>query len=133
MFVILFTIYLIVTSVVAMRYGKASERLTAVTLLAAAGASPIVQVSGFSNIELGIFAIDLWVAVYLITLAIQSDRFWPLWASGFQIVGVSIHLLRILEPSLKPISYGTAEAIWAYPVLTSLLIGTLFEARRRPD
>lgn len=131
MFNVLFTTVLVSVTVIAMYYGKTPERLTAVTLVAASIASPIVEQSAFRYVELGIFVIDLWVAVFLLTLAMQSDRFWPIWAAGFQMMGLSIHILRILVPTINPSAYSAMAAVWAYPVLTALFIGTLFEARNR--
>lgn len=131
MFNVLFTTILFATSTLAIIYGKTAERLTAVTLIAASFASPIVEKSAFQHVELGTFAVDLWVGVFLLTLALQSDRFWQIWAAAFQMVGLLIHVLRMLVPTIHPFAYSTMSAIWAYPVSVALFIGTLFEARKR--
>lgn len=131
MFGFIFTALLFTTCAIALYYGKANERLTAVTLIAASLASPIVEQSGFLHVELGIFAVDLWVGMFLLTLALQSDRFWPMWAAAFQMVGLSVHLLRMLGPLINPFAYSAMAAIWSYPVLLTLLIGTIFEGRKR--
>lgn len=130
MLAIMFSIVLFISCGIALKYGKTYERLTAVTLVAAAFASPLVEKYSFENVEIGIFAIDLWVAVFLVTIALQSDRFWPMWAAAFEIVGVLAHLVRYFQP-LKAASYSAVESLWAYPVLIALAVGTLLEGRRR--
>ena len=115
----------------ALWFGRDSERWTALVLFVSAVASPIVETSEFVHPESGILAIDFMLLAYLIALALRSDRFWPLWAAGFQIVGTLIHVARLVDTTIWQSAYATAEIFWAYPVLAALALGTWWEARFR--
>jgi hypothetical protein len=111
--------------------GRNSERLTAFALLVAAFVSPLVETNDFMRAETGILIVDLMLLAYLILLALQSDRFWPLWAAGFQIVGTLIHVASLVDSTIWPSAYATAQVFWSYPVLLALGVGTWLEARYR--
>ena len=111
--------------------GRNSERWTAAALLLGAIASPLVQTSGFWEPENGILVVDGLLLVYLLALALNSDRYWPLWAAGFQIVGTLIHVARFVDSSIWHSAYATAQVFWSYPVLLALGMGTWLEARYR--
>lgn len=128
---IIFAIVLFGGCGVALWKGHTSERLTAVVLLVAASVSPLVATGGFTSPEIGILAIDALLFTYLLYQAMVSDRFWPMYAAAFQIIATLIHVARFVDHTIWPSAYATAEAFWAYPVLFSLGIGTLLEARYR--
>jgi len=130
---IIFSVFLFGGCGIALWKGRASERLTAILLLAAAFVSPLVAMTSFMGPELGILAVDAALFAFLILLAMVSDRFWPMWAAAFQIVGTLIHVARFVDVTIWPNAYATAEAFWAYPVLLALAVGTWFEARFRVD
>lgn len=111
--------------------GRNSERLTAAALFASAVASALFQTSDFWQPESGILMIDLALLSYLIVLALQSDRFWPLYAAGFQVVGTLIHVARFADAGVWHSAYATAQVFWSYPVMAALMAGTWFEARYR--
>lgn len=128
---IIFTIVLFGGCGIAFWKGQASERLTAVVLLTGALISPLVGMGQFAVPELGILAVDTLLLAFLLVLALVSDRFWPIWAAGFQIVGTLVHVARFVDIGIWPNAYATAEAFWAYPVLAALACGTWLEARFR--
>jgi hypothetical protein len=111
--------------------GRSDERMAATAIIFAALLSPVAKASGFSSPETGILGIDMALLVFLFVLALRSDRFWPLWAAGFQVVGTTIHLATFVEVDIWPPAYMAAQSFWAYPVLTALLAGTWLEARFR--
>lgn len=127
----IFDAAMIITCGTALWYGRDSERWTALILVFAAVGSMIAQSSNFSQPESGILLIDLALLSYLIWLALRSDRFWPLYAAGFQIIGTLIHVARITDESIFQSAYATGQILWSYPVLLTLAFGTWFEARRR--
>lgn len=131
MFRLLFLSMLLVTCGIAFWKGHNSEKWTAVLLIAAAVASLVFETRAFYGTETGVLVIDLMLLAYLMVLAFQSDRFWPLWAAAFQVVGTSIHLASIVDSAIWPAAYATAQVFWAYPVLLALGAGTWLEARYR--
>jgi hypothetical protein len=129
--IIAFAVLFFITIGFAFWRGRADERMAATAIMFAAVFSPIAKASGFSSPETGILGIDLALLVFLIVLALRSDRFWPLWAAGFQVVGTTIHLATFVEVDIWPPAYMTAQSFWAWPVLAALLAGTWLEARYR--
>ncbi len=109
---------------VALLRGGVPERLVAIACLLASVASPLLQQGMFEQPEYGIMLVDVSLLVALTVVAMTSNRFWPLWAMAFHLVGTTIHLAKIVQPTVWPWAYATAEAFWAYPVLLALLIGS---------
>lgn len=107
--------------------GGNDERMAAVALAAAAILSPVALVSDWHRPEIGIILVDVALFVALLLLALRSTAFWPLWATGFQLCAVSVHMVALISPSLLPAAYAETLALWAYPVLASLALGTWFE------
>lgn len=80
--------------------------------------------TSWNGVQLGIFAIDVVAFVALIYLALNSDRFWPMWASAFQLLAVTIHVAMMVAPQIAPWAFATGAAFWAYPMLLALAIGS---------
>ena len=111
--------------------GRSDERASATVLILASVLSPLVSAHRFHAPELGVLMVDLTVLAWLIWVALASDRFWPLWAAGFQVVGVAIHLARLAAPDMWVLAYSNAAIFWAYPVYIALMIGAAVEAPAR--
>lgn len=71
-----------------------------------------------------IWAIDLGCLAALATLALYSRRYWPIWATGFQIASVATHFAVSLYPDGPPRVYMALETVWSVPILLVMLIGT---------
>jgi hypothetical protein len=84
----------------------------------------------FEHVETGIVAVDVAVLLGFVLLAVFSDRFWPLWVSALQAIGVLTHLARALEPNLMPWAYGVALAMGVYPMLLLVALGTWRHRKR---
>ncbi len=78
----------------------------------------------FEYVEVGIFLVDVVVLIAFVALAVLADRYWPLWVSALQAIGVLAHVARALEPNLMPWAYGVALAMGVYPMLLLLALGT---------
>ena len=88
--------------------------------------------TSWTQVEVGIFAIDIVVLVAFIWLALTSDRFWPIWASAFQLLAVAIHTAMMMTPQVTPWAFGTGAVFWAYPMLLALAIGSFEHVRGKP-
>ena len=80
--------------------------------------------TSWSTVEIGIFAIDIVVLVAFIQLTLKSERFWPMWATAFQLLAVSVHTAMMVVPKITPWAFGTGAVFWAYPMLLALVIGS---------
>lgn len=89
--------------------------------------------SSWTRVEVGIFAIDVVALFALIYLALKSNRFWPMWASAFQLLAVTIHTAMVVAPQITPWAFATGAALWAYPMLLALAIGSCEHAPLVPD
>lgn len=117
----------------AFRYGGGPERVGAAiigigSLVSVAASSDFVL--RFRSVEPGIFATDIVVLAAFLMLALRTERYWPLWATGFHVVGVATHTAIIVDPKVVPPAYAIAQGFWAYPMLVAVVMGTVAHRRR---
>jgi hypothetical protein len=129
----LFWLLLVVSCGYALWRGRKYERIAAVvfltaTILSIVGSSPFPV--RYAGIATGDLIVDTAVLVGLVAIALASDRFWPLWAAGLQMVDSMSHLLKAIDADLLPQVYGAAERFWSYPILLVLLIGAWRQHQR---
>lgn len=128
---LLYTVAIFGSCGVALWKGGWPERTAAIAIFAASSATPFVESSVFASPEYGILAVDLLLLGWLGALALATDRFWPLWATGFHLVGTVIHVARMVDPTVVPPAYALGQVFWSYPVLAALAAGSLLEAPAR--
>lgn len=122
--VAIFYSLLTAVNLLAWRRGRQEERLAAATcvvgtLLTVAVSEEVAR--RFGDFNFAAFVIDLVVLLVFLGIALRSRRFWPMWVAGLQLVTTTVHLIRLLNDELLSIVFGTALAVWSYPIL--LLIG----------
>ena len=78
---------------------------------------------GYSQIEVGIFLVDVACLLAFTYAALISDRFWPLWVAGLQLTTSFGHIFKLLDPSLMRIAYAASLRFWGYPILIILVAG----------
>ena len=109
--------------------GGRDERIGAIALAAAAIGSPLAVLNEWGGPELGLVLVDILLLFALMALAMKSRAFWPMWAAGFQGCAVAVHLVAARSPNMLPAVYAETLAVWAYPVLAALAVGTWLETR----
>ena len=131
---ILFWLLLAVSCGYAIWRGRKYERLAASVFISATALSilghSLLRVY-YVKIQSTDLIIDSAVLMAVIAIALVSDRFWPLWAAGLQLVDSMSHAMKAIQPNLLPQVYGTAERFWSYPILIVLLIGAWRQHQRR--
>jgi hypothetical protein len=130
---IIFWIVLLATCGYALWRGRKYERLAAIIFIAAtvvsvAARSPLQ--GRYAEIEASDLIVDTVVLIAVVAIALASDRFWPLWAAGLQLVDSMSHMLKAIDADLVPAVYGAAERFWSYPILLVLFIGAWRQHRR---
>ena len=118
-------------SLIAWRWGGRDERLAAFGFVLAALLSVLANRSNYGQPEITELLVDSSLLLGLVYLALRSDRFWPIWAAAFQLVGTSVHFASMTETGTFQKAYANALIFWFYPVVVSLMIGTYLEARKR--
>jgi len=117
----------------AMLKGGPPERIGA-TLLAGGSLVTLAVMPSWAGhvgpVEVGILLVDLACLTGFAALALRADRFWPIWASALVGVGMLGHLARWFDgPEISTRVYAMSLAIWSYPMLALIAIGTLNHQR----
>lgn len=115
--------------------GGTPERLAAGVMLSGTVLTIAVQAhlfrGDFSGVETGVLLIDAGALAVVLTLALVSSRFWPLWLAALMMVQVASHLPRLIGMEIQPFAYAVVLALWAYPMLIVILVGAWRHHRRR--
>ncbi len=131
---ILYWTLLALTCGYALLRGGRYERMVAIICIVASFAtisvnSPLSM--RYVGVESGALLVDVAVLAAFIVVALQSDRFWPLWVAGLQLTTSLAHFLKALSPDLIPAAYGAAVRFWSYPILIILFVGAWRSQQRR--
>ena len=114
--------------------GRSDERIVAGACLAASLITYAVlspRIMRYSQVEIGVLLVDLGVLAVFTAVALQSNRFWPLWVAGLQLTTSVAHVLKAIDADLLPHAYGAAARFWSYPILLIVGIGTWRTHRRK--
>ena len=130
----LFRLLLVAVTAYAFWRGDRDTRIVAAvcciaTLASQMILSPVAQ--RYSDVEAGDVMVDLLTLCAFVAVALQSNRFWPLWVAGLQLTSSTTHLLKAINLSLLPQAYGAATMFWSYPILLILVVGAWRSHRRR--
>ena len=115
---------------VAFYFGERDEKLVAVSLIVAAIASPLAEVPSFDTLQYGLLLVDTGLLLFLAIVALQSDRYWPMFAAGFQLATVFFHIARGTGAKILPAAYADSLVFWGYLVIAALVVGTLTEREK---
>jgi hypothetical protein len=113
--------------------GRTDARIVSAVFLAGTFATWGLRSSlsgAYSSVELGIFGVDIACLAAFAYAAMISDRFWPLWVSGFQLTTILGHLFKAIDSQLLPLAYAAALRFWGYPILIVLAVGVWRSQRR---
>lgn len=126
---IIYYLVLVATLTAALWRGGSIERWGAA--IAAAG-SVTSTVAGLNQNWRGLLGelllIDLLVLIGFWWLSFRSDRFWPYWVTGWQLVAVLVHLQRALFADILPTPYALMTMYLAYPMLLLILYASVQSA-----
>ncbi|WP_373491733.1 hypothetical protein [Parasphingorhabdus sp.] len=92
--------------------------------------APAPSIERFTHPEVGILIVDLAMLSAFVMLALYAERYWTLWICSMQVIQVLSHIPIMLIPELLPQAYYITAAIWAYPMLIVLTVGTYRHQQR---
>ena len=127
---ILFHLLLFASCGYALWKGSRDARIVAATCLIATFAS--VPIAAYGAVEVNVVFVDMLVLASFLYVALQSDRFWPLWVAGLHVTTLVGHALMLLIGDMVPIAYAVALRLWAYPELIILAIAVWRHNQRHP-
>jgi hypothetical protein len=114
----------VITPTVALLLGLAvggrPERVASAATVIAFLLTDAVTVTTWHHLEWQVLSIDAAVLLVFWWVALTSDRFWPYWVTGFQIVTVLVHLQSLISEPLDW-AYGMLSIYLSIPIV--LIIG----------
>lgn len=126
----IYYLVLVATLAIALWRGGAAERWGALTALAGSLASTLTGLNqNWQGLLIELFVIDLSVLASFWWLTFRSNRFWPYWVTGWQLVAVLVHAQRALFEDILPAPYALMSMYLAYPMLLLIAIAS-FRAGR---
>lgn len=124
-------VFLLLSCGTALWLGGWPERVAATAMVGAWFATAVllskIQLWG---LEIEVMIIDVVLFGTVLAIALRSDRWWPLWASGFLGLVVLVHLAVILDPKIWGRAYFVASNIFSYLTMAALLVGSLTRRQR---
>ena len=121
---IVFWGFLAVALGLAWRLGGQSDRAIIGIVLGGAVCTWISnKVLGLEDALLAVAVIDLALLAALVTLALRSRRYWPLWFAGFQFAAVLTSTSAIIFSGDNRWIFQMLGGFWAIPALVSMCIG----------
>ena len=87
----------------------------------------------FVRTESAVLATDAALLVILVGVALSAARGWPMVLAGLQLDTVGAHLVRMQDLGMSRVAYALMLAIWSYPMLILLAVGTFRHQRRLKD
>lgn len=125
--VALFGLFLSLACGYAIWRGGAPERIVGGAMLSSFVATLFAHADyglRFSNVETGVLVIDTMLMVALLFVALRADRGWPLALAGLHLCTMGAHVVRLIDPDMIRVTYALMIAVWSYPMLFGLLVGT---------
>lgn len=129
-----FVIPLAVVTLFALWAGGWPERVGATVYalsVAATHLALLMHSQMWLNLEAGVFIVDVVIFLIFVALALRADRFWPLWVSALLGIGVLGHLAKLMLPDTFWRAYAFVLAIWSYPIVALIAVGTFLHWRRK--
>jgi hypothetical protein len=112
-----------IVCVVAVWRGRDEERLAAGGLLANWALSMVVYNAYSSATQWPVFGLDALLLALYFWISMRTRRFWPLFATGFQVLIVVTHLGRAADAGISGWAYITGQLILSYAVLFTIGYG----------
>jgi peptidoglycan/LPS O-acetylase OafA/YrhL len=119
------TVLLLSCFYAAWRGGRSGQTGAAIFLAASILTIPASQQNPeWTTRMIYVWAVDFGCLIALMALAFHSRRYWPIWATGFQIASIATHGAITIYPDGPPVVYMGLESFWSIPILLVMLMGT---------
>ncbi|WP_236659886.1 hypothetical protein [Sphingopyxis jiangsuensis] len=124
---------LLVTVAVAAKRGGPLERWAAYTaLIASILTSVLAPFPTWTDIETNIFIIDVLVLLSFWFIALKTQRFWPYWITGWQLISIFAHIQKMMFSEILARPYSLLSIYISYPILL-LILYAAGSTRRKGD
>lgn len=129
--VAIYYVVLLVTVTVAVRCGGPLERWAAYTaLIASVLTSAVNPFPTWHDIELNIFVIDVLVLLSFWFISLKTQRFWPYWITGWQLIAIFGHIQKFMFSEILARPYSLLSVYISYPILLLIIYASGSFGRR---
>lgn len=120
--VAIYYVVLLITVAVAVRRGGPLERWAAYTaLIASVLTSAVTPFPTWTDIEVNIFIIDVLVLMSFWFIALRTQRFWPYWITGWQLIAIFGHIQKLMFAEILARPYSLLSVYISYPILLLII------------
>ncbi|MEQ8310702.1 MAG: hypothetical protein RIA72_08400 [Sphingopyxis sp.] len=120
--VAIYYVVLFITVAVAVRRGGPLERWAAYTaLIASVLTSAVTPFPTWTDIEVNIFIIDVLVLMSFWFIALRTQRFWPYWITGWQLIAIFGHIQKLMFAEILARPYSLLSVYISYPILLLII------------
>lgn len=106
--------------------GGAPERVAGIAYMLASIATPLVATihpARYHGFEPGIMAVDGGLMINFLVLAVQANRFWPIWLAGLHGTALFAHLAMAASSSTVSVPYYLFIGYVSYPIWAVVVVG----------
>ncbi len=127
---LIFNLFLIVGFAIVWVFGESTERRFVCFLLLATFFTFLSNTwLGRGSARLAISAIDMSVLALAVMIALRSDRYWPVWFSGFHSLAVLSGLQSLLVSERYAAYFWAFSGFWALPAVLAMAVGIVLDDR----
>ncbi len=129
--VAIYYVVLLITVAVAIRRGGPLDRWAAYTaLIASVLTSVLTPFPTWTDIELNIFIIDMFVLLSFWFIAMRTQSFWPYWITGWQLIAIFGHIQKFMFSEILARPYSLLSVYISYPILLLIIYASGSSSRR---
>ena len=124
---------MVLASAYALALGGRELKIATVTLDSAFILTFLFYVTGsksWLDWPIGVLIVDCVALAIFVTLALRSNRFWPLPIAALHIIPVLTPLVNLVGKNLVSDALGLTQGLWGYFQLAILVAATAREQRR---
>jgi hypothetical protein len=124
---------MLATAAFAVWRGGWAERVVALGMIVDSVAAAILQNNhNLFDTPWAELALDIAYLGVMLWVALRSNKTWPLFTAGFQLILVVIYFARLAQPHIWAWAEYTAIIIWSYMILIAIAVGTWRHWRSGP-
>lgn len=76
-----------------------------------------------------VLLVDFGLLCGLYVISMRTNRYWPLWVTGFHLITITTHLAAAVAPSFAARVYFGMATLWAIPKLLVIVVGVTLDWR----
>jgi hypothetical protein len=69
------------------------------------------------------FAGDVGLLIVVTAISMRTTRYWPLVAAAFELLCVTVHIARTVDPGVHAWAYATAQVIFTQMFVVTIGVG----------